>query len=62
MSIISGQDQYIGLTLVDTSKRGTRYPGAAEVVKLGRLGRNIADDIARAGTAGYLGQAESDVL
>ena len=52
----------IGLVLVHSRERGARYARAAKVVKLGRLSRQVTDDIAQAGAAGELPQTECNEL
>ena len=52
----------IGLTFVDAGKGASRHIAGAEVVKPGCLSRQITDDIAQAGSARKLCQAQRNEL
>lgn len=52
----------IGLTFIHAGKSASRHIAGTEVVKPSRLGRQVADDIAQAGSARKLRQTQRDEL
>jgi len=57
-----GLIERVGLLFVDPGQRGACHLGAAEVIELGDLGREVAGDVAQAGPAGQLPKAQGNEL